>query len=85
MTLRRRCGSATVARRLARALEADRPAFLRTGVRGSVLTFAFRAPNAASARATCDDLLACLAAAERVQGINPRPDPGRARSVRVPQ
>ena len=57
--------SATVARRIAAAVAADNPPFVHVDVAGSGLTIRLAARSAASARATLDDLLACLQAAER--------------------
>jgi hypothetical protein len=60
------------AEELRSALEADRPDYLVTERRGATLRFAVSATSAASARNTMDDLLAALAAAERVRGIGAR-------------
>ncbi|MCI4346249.1 MAG: hypothetical protein L3K07_05800 [Thermoplasmata archaeon] len=60
------------AEELRSALEADRPDYLVTSRRGATLRFAVSATSAASARSTLDDLLAALAAAERVRGIGAR-------------
>lgn len=81
MSLRRPYASATMARRLAAALEADQPPGLRWRVRGAELLFEFTAVTPESARATADDLLACLSAAERTAGAIPtlRSAPGRPR------
>lgn len=70
------------ARRLAAALEADHPTQLTWHVRGRVLEFTFTAPTPESARATGDDLLACLSAAERTVEVTP--ERGTARVRRVP-
>lgn len=69
MTLRRRCASAAEARRLAAAVEADQPPGLTWRVRARTLEFEFSAATPESARATGDDLLACLSAAERVGAV----------------
>jgi Transcription factor Pcc1 len=69
--LERSYPTAAVARRLLRALEPDRPEFLRAELAGATVRFHLRAASAASARATLDDLLACLAAAERASGLTP--------------
>ena len=61
---------------IARALAADRPAFLGTTVDGATLRIHLDAPSAESARATLEDLLACLAAAERTIGLVPPLRPG---------
>jgi len=68
--LERTYGAAEDAARVARALEADRPRELDTVVDGARLTFRLRAPSAASARATLEDLLACLGSAERTLGLS---------------
>jgi hypothetical protein len=78
VSLRRQYGSATAARRLAAALEADQPEHLTFHVRGRVLEFEFTAPTPESARATGDDLLACLSAAERTENVTPARRPGSA-------
>lgn len=69
MTLRRRCASPAEARRLAAAVEADHPDGLVWRVRGPAIEFEFSAVSAESARATGDDLLACLSAAERTGAV----------------
>ncbi|MFZ0831443.1 MAG: KEOPS complex subunit Pcc1 [Thermoplasmata archaeon] len=83
MSLRRRYSSAAEARRLAAALEADQPAHVTWHVRGRDLEFTFSGPTPESARATGDDLLACLSAAERTAQIIPkqRTDLGRRPST----
>jgi hypothetical protein len=80
VSLRRRYGSPAEARRLGAALQADQPVHLTWRVRGRVLEFDFTAPTPESARATGDDLLACLSAAERTSEISPkrRTEPARA-------
>ena len=65
MTLHRRYPSAAFARRMAAALEADQPAHVQWVVRGSSIQFRFTGATPESARATGDDLLACLTAAEK--------------------
>lgn len=65
MTLERRYASPQEASRLARAVAADHPGFVTGGARGATLRFRVEAPSPASARASLDDLLACVAAAER--------------------
>jgi hypothetical protein len=78
VTLRREYASPADARRLAAALAADQPSGLVAHTRGRVLSFEFTAPTPESARATGDDLLACLSAAERTTGLSLRrpPDDG---------
>ncbi|HYA54375.1 MAG TPA: KEOPS complex subunit Pcc1 [Thermoplasmata archaeon] len=56
---------ATTARRVADAVRADNPSFVTIAVDGSELEVRLTATSAASARATLEDLLACLRAAER--------------------
>ena len=80
MSLRRQYGSAAEARRLAAALEADHPEHLTWHVRGRVLEFGFTALTPESARATGDDLLACLSAAERTAAVTPSRRTGPARA-----
>lgn len=60
---------------MAAALEADQPAHLTWRVRGPVLEFDFAAETPESARATGDDLLACLSAAERTAEVVPKRRP----------
>lgn len=60
-----RFGSARSAARVAAALSADDPGYVKVRVRGATLDVTIRASSAASARATVDDLLACVRAAER--------------------
>ncbi|HTZ61866.1 MAG TPA: KEOPS complex subunit Pcc1 [Thermoplasmata archaeon] len=62
---RRRCASELEARRLAAAVAADNPPYVHVAVEDGALVVRVRAPTAGSARTTLDDLLACLAAAER--------------------
>ncbi|MCI4362849.1 MAG: hypothetical protein L3K13_00875 [Thermoplasmata archaeon] len=70
--LERTYASEREAEELRCALEADRPSYLRTERTGATLRFGVSAPSAASVRSTLDDLLAALAAAERVRGIGSR-------------
>jgi hypothetical protein len=53
---------------LRRALAVDSPEFVRLTVEGADLVLATTAASAASARATLEDLIACLQAAERATG-----------------
>ncbi len=78
MTVRRTYATPEIAARLVRALEADRPSFVRAVVNGSEVAFTLTGPTARSVRATADDLLACLAAAENATGI------GRSAERRAP-
>ena len=80
MSLRRQYSSPAEARRLAAALEADHPDGLAWRARGRVLEFDFTARTPESARATADDLLACLSAAERTGEVIPKRRPGPARA-----
>jgi hypothetical protein len=75
--VRRACASATEADRLRAAVSADNPAFVRVEVEGTTLVVHLTANSATSARATLEDLLACLSAAERAGGAGPsRPGAG---------
>lgn len=49
-----------------RALAPDEPENLRSRVEGDTLVLELSAPSARSARATLEDLLPCVAAAERL-------------------
>jgi hypothetical protein len=71
--LRAACPSAAAARALRDAVAADTPTFVRLAVRGAALEIQLRAPSAASARATVDDLLACLKTAEALLAGARRP------------
>ncbi|HTT73307.1 MAG TPA: KEOPS complex subunit Pcc1 [Thermoplasmata archaeon] len=64
----RTAATAAVAARLAAAVAADNPPFVRVTVDGPTLTVRVDGRSAASVRATLDDLLACLLAAERTIG-----------------
>jgi len=68
VVVRRACRSPRAARALRDAVAADTPDFVSLGVQGSCLTVRVTATSAASARATLDDLMACLGAAERATG-----------------
>ena len=59
---------ATTARRVADSVRADNPSFVRVEAVGSAIEIRLTATSAASARATLEDLLACLRAAERTAG-----------------
>lgn len=61
----RSCRTPAEARALRDAVAVDTPPFVRLRCRGRTLRIELRARSAASARATLDDLLACLRAAER--------------------
>jgi hypothetical protein len=58
------------ARRVVEALRADNPSFVTVVAKGSEIEIRLTARSAASARATLEDLLACLRAAERT--VSPR-------------
>ncbi|MGI0053507.1 MAG: KEOPS complex subunit Pcc1 [Thermoplasmata archaeon] len=81
VALSRRYGSAAEAERIRRSLESDRPAYLATRRVGATLRIELQAEGAASARATLDDLIACLGAAERTGGLTSpaRPAPAARR------
>ncbi len=65
VVVRRACDSPAEAERLRRAVVADNPDHVRVDVEGSHLVVRVARAPAASVRATLDDLLSCLAAAER--------------------
>ena len=65
---RRTCGSPEEAERLRRALAVDSPEYVTLTVEGRELVVSTTARSASSARATLEDLLACLQAAERMPG-----------------
>jgi len=69
--IRRRCASPAEAERLRAAIVADNPSHVRAEVVGVELVVSVAPASAASARATVDDLLACLGAAERAVGPGP--------------
>ncbi len=64
VVLRRTYSTAAIAEQVRRAVAADDPSYVRSSVLGAVLEYRIEAPHAASARATLDDLLACVNAAE---------------------
>ncbi|HYA70447.1 MAG TPA: KEOPS complex subunit Pcc1 [Thermoplasmata archaeon] len=64
MRLRGSFPDTTTARRVVEAVRADNPAFVQVEVVGSEIEVRLTALSAASARATLEDLLACLRAAE---------------------
>jgi hypothetical protein len=67
--VRRHCASVAEAERLRAAVVADDPEFVDVRVDGSDLVARVVTPSAGSARTTLDDLLACLAAAEKTTAI----------------
>jgi hypothetical protein len=58
------------AQRLRAAVAADNPSFVGIDVEGNDLVVRVRSDSPASARATLEDLLACLGAAERAGGAS---------------
>jgi len=66
--VRRTCATPADAERLRAAVVADNPEYVGVEVDGTDLVVRLVAPSAASARATLEDLMACLAAAERTMG-----------------
>ena len=76
--LERRYRSASEAEAVWRAVAADDPGFVSGHVDGDRLVIEGASPSAASLRMTLDDLIACLAAAERsLEAAGPprRPEP----------
>ncbi len=65
--IERRYPSAAVAERILRALAADQPAFVTSERSGTLVRFRVSEGSAQSLRATLEDLLACVQAAERSQ------------------
>jgi putative intracellular protease/amidase len=55
---------ATMADHVARAIAADNPAYVHVERKGSTLKICWTAPTPRSARATGEDLFACIRAAE---------------------
>ncbi len=68
--LRRRCASPDEAERLRAAVVADNPSFVGVSTDGADLLVSVAAASASSVRATIDDLLACLGAAERAAAVD---------------
>ncbi len=68
MRVERACASPAAAEALRESVAADTPDFVRLSVEGATLVIELTAESAASARASLDDLLACLRAAERTAG-----------------
>lgn len=69
--VRHRCASPEEARALADALAADNPTYVAVSVDGATIDLRVSARSAASARTTCDDLLAGLSVAERTRRAAP--------------
>ncbi|MGI0156397.1 MAG: KEOPS complex subunit Pcc1 [Thermoplasmata archaeon] len=80
VTMERDYATSREAEELRLALEPDRPSYLDTSRDGSTLRFHVRGTSAASVRATLDDLLAALTAAERTRGIGSPSRQGRGRA-----
>lgn len=73
-----RAPTADGARRLAESVGPDQQGFVRARRSGRVVTFVIEADSVGSARATADDLLACLTAAERAAAVAPAKMPRRS-------
>jgi hypothetical protein len=78
VVVRHACATPMDAERLRRALTADNPGHVHVEAKGAELVIEVAPGPAASVRATLDDLLACLLAAEKAgadaQGTaHPRP------------
>lgn len=71
VTLEREYSSEEEAAALLQALEPDRPEYLESAREGARVRFRVVAESAGSARATLEDLLAALSAAERARGLRP--------------
>jgi hypothetical protein len=71
VVVHRTYASAEVAEQVRRAVAADDPSYVHGSVVGATLEYRLEAPHAASARATLDDLLACVNAAERSLDLSP--------------
>ena len=71
--MRHTCASAAEARALLDSVRADTPDYVRLSAEGTELRVRLTARSAASARATLEDLFACLRAAERTLSAG-RPD-----------
>ena len=65
VVVRRTFASAAEARALVAAVAADTPGYVALAADGPTLEIRLSAASATSARATLEDLLACLRAAER--------------------
>lgn len=82
VTLEREYASVEEAVALLQVLEPDRPAYLESTRKGARVRFRVVALSAASARATLEDLLAALSAAERARGLRPTVGPHRPATLR---
>jgi hypothetical protein len=65
--IERRYASPAVAERIVRALAADQPEFVATERTGATVRFRIAEGSPQSLRATLEDLLICVQAAERTQ------------------
>jgi hypothetical protein len=72
VVVRHRCPSPEAARTLRAAVAVDNPPYVAIDLEGTELVIRLTASSAASARATLEDLLACLSAAERAAAVSPR-------------
>ncbi len=70
--IRRTWPSADIAARIARAVAVDNPEYVEVRAQGAELIVRVRSSSAASARASVDDLLACLHAAEETVAMAKR-------------
>ena len=77
VVVRHRCATPAAARALRAAVAADNPSYVTVELDGAELVVRLRTASLMSARATLDDLLACLSAAERSVGTA-TDDPPRA-------
>ncbi len=66
VSVRRECATPAGAAALLRAVAADTPEFVTLRIDGNALTIELTARTPGSARATLEDLMACLAAADRL-------------------
>jgi len=70
--LRRTWPSAEIAAHIAQAVAADNPEYVEARAQGADLILRVRSTSAASARASVDDLLACVRAAEQTVAVAKR-------------
>jgi hypothetical protein len=78
VVVRHACASTIDAARLARAVAADNPPHVHVTAEGSALVIRVDPGSPGSVRATLDDLLACLAGAERTPAKASAPDAPRS-------
>ncbi|MCI4368159.1 MAG: hypothetical protein L3K09_01155 [Thermoplasmata archaeon] len=69
--LERSYATEKAAHALVSALAADQPDYVRAKATGCVVRIEVAGATASSVRATLDDLLSCLVAAERTLGVTP--------------